>query len=109
MSKARFMLKAIWLCWHPQGLPHLHAQGTTRCTSRELALHRGNHALDQGATPLEHGCPFNGDLRHQIFSHLFQCCTHSTLAQRMPESLYSIVMKRLNMYLVVPVGALVWT
>jgi hypothetical protein len=55
------------------------------------------------------GCPVNSDLRHQIFSHLFQCSTHSAFAQKMLESLYSIVMKRLNMHLAVPVGALVWT
>ncbi|HXN25188.1 MAG TPA: hypothetical protein VOA41_20835 [Candidatus Dormibacteraeota bacterium] len=36
-----------------QGLTYLHAQGATWRASRELALHRGKHALDQSAAPVE--------------------------------------------------------
>ena len=36
-----------------QGLTHLRAQRTTRCTCRELALHRREQALDQGTAAVE--------------------------------------------------------
>jgi hypothetical protein len=43
-----------------QGLTHLHAQRTTRCTSREFPFHGREQAFDQGAAalnPLREGTP----------------------------------------------------